>query len=352
MEIYVLNKQFDILGAFSTYEGIVWNPKLHEPGIFKASFIFTEKMNCMLQRGNLLYKTDEDEPGIITRKYLRLNKNGEETIQVEGYMASRYLNRRIIWNKMILKGTPEEVMRRMVHEQIISPAISERKIDCIELGEFNGYDGNIEKQVTYDNLQESLTEVSKLSELGYRLRLDYGRRKLIFEVYKGEDRTQGTEEPCVFSRDFGNVYTQEYSEDESNYKNICPVGGPGEDPNRILRTVGSGPGLDRYEMFYNASGISDRDISTSQLYAQMDQKGKEKLSAYYVAQAFQSKINKDKAMYFQLGDYVTCVDKRWSVMENKQVKEIIKGFSKTEQSFVATFGDGVPTLIGLIKAKE
>lgn len=352
MEIYVLSRQFDILGAFSTYEGIVWNPKLHEPGKFKASFIFTEKMNGILQRGNLLYKTDEDEPGVITRKYLGLNKDGEETIQVEGYMAGRYLNRRIIWNKMVIRGTPEEAMRRMVQEQVISPAITDRKIDCIELGELQGYGGSIEKQVTYDNLQEALTEISKLSELGYRLRLDYGRKKLIFEVYKGIDRTQGSSEPCVFSRDFGNVYTQEYSEDESNYRSICLVGGPGEDQNRVLRTVGTGSGLDRYEMFYNASGISDRDITAAQLYAQLDQKGNEKLAAYYVAKSFQSKINSKKAMYFQIGDYVTCVDRRWNVIENKQVKEIIKGFSKTEQSFVATFGDGVPTLISLIKAKE
>ena len=352
MEIYVLDKKFDILGVFSTYEGIVWNPKLHEPGIFKASFIFTEKMNNILHRGNLLYKTDEDEPGVITRKYLSLNKDGEETIRVEGYMAGRYLNRRIIWSKMVIRGTPEEAMRRMVQEQVISPNISERKIDCIELGELHGYGGIIEKQVTYDNLQEALTEISKLSELGYRLRLDYSRKKLVFEVYKGTDRTQGADEPCIFSRDFGNVHTQEYSEDESNYRNICLVGGPGEDQTRILRTVGSGSGLDRYEMFYNASGISDSDITTVQLNAQLDQKGREKLTAYYVATSFQSKINSEKAMYFQLGDYVTCVDKRWNVKENKQVKEIIKGFSKTEQSFVATFGDGVPTLIDLIKAKE
>ena len=351
MEIYILDKRFEILDVFSTYEGIIWNPKLHEPGKFKASFIFTDKLNNVLQRGNLLHKTDEDEPGVITRKYLRLNKDGEETIQVEGYMASRYLNRRIIWNKMILRGTPEEAMRRMVQDQVIAPEIAERRIDCIELGEYHGYEGELEKQVTYGNLQEELTEISKASELGYRLRLDYERKKLIFEVYKGADRTQGSDYPCIFSRDFGNVHTQEYSEDESNYRNVCLVGGPGEDEGRILRVIGSEAGLERYEMFYNASGISDRDITETELYALMDQKGREKLLSYYIARALQSKINHEKAMYFQMGDYVTCVDKRWNVMENKQVKELIKGFSMKEKSLLATFGDGVPTLVSLIKAR-
>lgn len=350
MEIYVLDRYFNIIGAFSTYEGIVWNPKLHEPGAFKASFIFTKKMNDILSRGNILYKTDEEEPGVITRKYLSLNKNGEEMIRVEGYMAGRYLNRRIICEKKNLYGTPEEVMRRLVQEQVICPDDTDRKIDCIELGEIKGYDGNIEKQVAYDNLQKTLTEISRISELGYRLRLDYRRKKLVFEVYKGMKRTQGTVTPCIFSRDFGNVYTQEYSEDESNYKNVCFVSGPGEV--EVVRTVGNGIGLDRYEMFYNASGISDKDTTIEEVHALMDQKGSEKLAAYYLAKSFQVRINNEKAMFFQLGDYVTCVDKRWGVMEDKQVKEIIKGFSKTEQSVFATFGDGAPTLVSLIKAKE
>lgn len=57
-------------------------------------------------------------------------------------------------------------------------------------------------------------------------------------------------------------------------------------------------------------------------------------------------------MAFDLGDFVTCYDSEWGITVNTQVKSIEKGFSKTEKSFVATFGDNVPTLINLIKAKE
>ena len=134
MEIYILNRDLQILGIFNSYEAIIWNPKLHEPGKLKASFIYSEKMNQILQRGNLVYKTDEDEPAVIRRKYLRLNRHGEETIEVQGFMASRYLNQRIIWNKMIISGTPEEVMRKMVYEQVINPADGSRRIEQIELG--------------------------------------------------------------------------------------------------------------------------------------------------------------------------------------------------------------------------
>lgn len=353
MKVYILDRDINIIGIISTYETIIWTEKLHEPGTFKATFIFTEKMNRKLQRKNLLYKTDEKQPGIITRKYLKLNKYGEQTIVVQGYMASRYLNQRIIWEKMIMKGTPEQLMRKMVEEQVINPKVAERKMPLIELGEFHDFDmEQIEKQITYDNLQEALTELAKVSELGYKLRLDYERKKFIFDIYQGTDRTQETDKPCIFSRKYRNVYTQEYSEDDSNYRNVCMVGGPGEDDQRIRTVVGDAAGLDRYEFFYNASRHSEKDVTQSELIKQLQQKGMEKMAGYYIAKAFESKINKGKAMYFELGDYVTCKDPEWNVTVDTQIKEIEKGLSKTEESYVVTFGDNVPTLIDLIKAKE
>ena len=353
MEIYILDRNLNIVGVISTYDSILWTEKVHEPGNIKAVFVFTEKMNRILQRGYLLYKTDELQPAVITRKALKLNKYGQQTITIQGYMVTRYFRQRIVWKKMIMKGTPEQMMRQMVQEQIIAPEDETRKIPLIELGDLQNFDmDEVEKQITYDNLQEALTDMSKTTELGYRLRLDYARKKLVFEVYRGTNRTQGTEHPCIFTRKFKNVFTQEYNEDEGNYKNVCLVGGPGEDTDRVLVTVGSGAGLDRYEMFYNASGYSEDGITAAVLQDQLRQKGLEKISAYYIAKAFEVKINKEKAMKFDLGDYVTCKDTQWGITVDTQVKVIQKGYSKTEASYVITLGDDVPTLINLIKAKE
>lgn len=350
MEIYLLDKELNILGVFQRFEAIIWNMKFHEPGNFKASFLFTEKMNRLLQRGNILYKTDEQEAAVITRKYLKLDNKGQETIQVQGYMLSRYLNQRIIWKKTVLKGTSEMVMRELVYANAIAPEDSARIIPQLELGTIKGYKDEIEKQVTYSNLQEELTAISKTAELGYRFLLDLENRKIYFDIYKGNDRTIGSEFPCVFTRDYGNVYTQNYSEDSSNYRNVCLVGGAGEDEERVLKTVGEYSGLERYEMFYNASGLSNTDISTEEYLAQLEQKGIEKLSDYKVATSFESKINQNRIKEILLGDYVTCTDKKWGITMNTQIKAIEKGFSKKERSLVITFGDEQPTLISLLKA--
>ena len=70
-----------------------------------------------------------------------------------------------------------------------------------------------------------------------------------------------------------------------------------------------------------------------------------------MAECFSNKINMNKSMYFELGDLVTCVDNKWGIILNTQVKGIENGYSKKEASVVVTFGDDVPTLISLIKAQ-
>lgn len=349
-EIYVLNKDIDILGVLSVYEAIVWTQKWNSPGTFQAQFLFTKDNNDLLDIDNLLYKTDSTETAIITRKYLDIKEDGHEYIKIEGYMASRYLNRRIIWSKMLMTGTPESLMRQIVTEQVISPTNTARVIPRIRLGTESGYtQDKVEKQITYDNVTDALTDLSTESEIGYRLRLDLDDKLFYFDTMRGNDRTQGTDNPCIFSRDFQNIYKQDYEDNANNYRNVCLTGGKGEDEERILTTVGDGEGLDRYELFYNASGLSDKDLTESQYLEQLAQKGKEQLAKYYRVRSFEAEINASRSMAYELGDYVTCYDTSWGVTLNAQITEIENDLSKDENSIVLSFGNQAPTLSQMIK---
>lgn len=352
MEFYILDPDINIIGSFKVYEAIIWETKFHEPGTFKATFAFTESLNGMLQLGNILYKTDEAEPAVITYKILKVDTKGNETIQFQGYMASRYLAQRIIWKKMVMKGTPELMMRKMIEQQVISPENTDRIIPLIRLGEYHDWNvDEVEKQITYDNLLTAITDLSKISGIGFRMRLDISKRLFYFETYMGKNRKLGSEEPCLFARNFGNVTTQTYEKNSKNYKNVCLIGGKGEDEERVLQTVGEAKGLDRYEMFYSASAISDKELTEQEYAEQLCTKGREKLKSYTMTECFSNKININKAMYFELGDEVTCVDEKWGIALNTQVKAIEKGLSKKESSVVVTFGDDAPTLVSLVKAQ-
>lgn len=352
MEIYILDQEMNILGAVGMYEAIIWTTRYSKPGRFKMSFAFSSKLNGLLQRGNLIYKTDEAEAGYITGRTLTLNRHGEEIIVISGKMMSGYLGKRIIWGKMILNGSTEQVMRAMVDRQCINCSDPRRVIPKLILGELKGYSGKISKQVSYENLQETLTEVAGKEELGYRVLLNIERKELIFDVYRGVDRTQESSEPCVFSRDFNNILTQEYDEDDSNYKNVCLVGGSGEDADRTLVEVGDASGLDRNEIFCNAASLTQGELTLAEYKNQLSQNGIEKLGGFYIAKAFVSKVAEKISMTYGIGDYVTCYDANWGVCINTQIKEIEKGLSRDEKYTICTFGDGVPTLIEKIKINQ
>lgn len=350
MEMYVLDKDLKLVGILSGYEAIIWRDILDEPGKFEAEFLFTNRNNKILQRTNILYKKDEMQAGIISYKHIKLDKQGRTKIRIKGKMASTYLNRRIVWEKMVLSGTSEEVMRELVNKQVIEPDDPKRKMARVRLGELCGIDDYIEKQVTYSNLQETLTDIAAAAGLGYKLRLDLKEKIFYFDVIKGTDRTLGTLQPCIFNREFRNVYTQEYYKDDSNFKNVCLVCGVGEDENRVTETVGEASGIDRYEMSYSAAFLKDEGQTEGTYREQLRQKGKEKLKDYYLVESFTSKVRQSKAKKCALGDFVTCNDRRWGIRINSQIKMIEKHLSKDEQEVYFTFGNSQPMITDLIKA--
>lgn len=350
MEMYVLDKELELVGVLSGYEAIIWRDILSEPGKFEAEFLFTDRINRILQRTNILYKKDEMQAGVINYKHIKLDKQGRTKIRIKGNMASVYMNRRIVWEKMVLSGTSEEVMRELVEKQVISPSDKKRRMPRIRMGELCGSEDYIEKQITYSNLQETLTDIAAAAGLGYRLRLDLLEKVFYFEVIKGTDRTLGTIQPCIFNREFRNVYTQEYYEDDSNFKNVCLVCGTGEDENRVTETVGNASGIDRYEMSYSAAFLKDEG-QTEEIYReQLRQKGNEKLKDYYLVESFTSKIRQDKAKQCALGDLVTCNDRKWGIQIDTQIRMIEKHLSKDEQEVYFTFGNSQPMITDLIKA--
>lgn len=351
MEIYVLDEELNLVGVLSGYEAIIWQDILEKPGKFEAEFLFTERLNRMLQRKNILYKKDEMQAGIINYKHIKLDKQGRTKIRIKGNMASSYTKRRIVWEKMILSGTSEEVMRELVDKQLINPTDPMRRIRGIRLGELCGVEDYIEKQVTDSNLQETLTDIAASAGLGYKLRLDLQEKVFYFEVIKGADKTLGTMQPCIFSRDFHNIYTQEYYEDDSNFKNVCLVRGTGEGENRVTEVTGEASGLDRYEMSYSAAFLKDEG-QTEEIYReQLRQKGNEKLKDYYLVKSFTSKVRQNKAKKCSLGDFVTCRDRKWGIRIDTQIKMIEKHLSKDEQEVYITFGNSQPMITDLIKAE-
>ena len=75
-----------------------------------------------------------------------------------------------------------------------------------------------------------MEDIALTSEIGIRALLDIQNKLIKFDVYEGLDRTQGQaiNPRVIFSREFENVLSQEYTDSLNNYKNVALVGGQGE----------------------------------------------------------------------------------------------------------------------------
>lgn len=352
MELYILDKNINIVGLISVYNSILWSRDLYKQGNIKITMPFDKDIYSGIERGCMIYKPDEVDPCLISGIMLSLSKDGRQTMTIKGCTAGQYLNQRIVDGVMNFDDTPANIMRCLVESQIISPEIPERKIKSIRLGHAPKLSqDNIQMQVARKNLQESITAIAEMYGLGWNMRLDIQEKTLYFDIFTGTDRTLGTKQPCVFSTDFNNIISQDYEYSWKNYKSVIVVERKGDEDGSMIERVGAGTGTDRYEIYYNQSG-STKDLTESQIREQIREAGFQKLSTYAESRSFESNIDIGNAMHYELGDYVTCYNPKWNLTVNTQITGIEKSFSQNGQTTVLKFGKSPMTLINLIKAKE
>lgn len=360
MELYIFDKNLTPLGLIDDFFSLSWVRRYYKVGEFELHVALTQNNLNLLQKGNIVSKSDDAEAGFIEYRNLSQDREGKEYFSVKGKFLTGYLARRIVWGTEILSCTVEEAMRTLVDESAVNPTDSNRKIPHLELGAFKDYPETIDYQVSYKNLLEEVENLSIISDLGYKTIVDFINKKLVFDIYKGKDLTaeQSENPPAIFSNEFENVFEQEYTDSIHNYRNLALVVGEGEGSDRKIKIVGTGQELDRYELFVDAKDVSEKTeddilIPEDEYLSMLESRGKIKLAEYVELKTFESKVTvQGNLIYkqdFDLGDVVTITNKKWGVTTNARITEIEEIFEPGRQSIDVTFGNHVPTLIDVIK---
>lgn len=370
MELYILNRDLELKGIIDTFTSLRWVRRYHKSGEFELHCALNSDTLNLLQRENIIYKKD-DEAGYIETRQLKIDSAGQELLEVKGKFLTSYLRRRINWGQLIFNGKTEELMRKLVNDNCISP--TSRALPNLILGSLKNFDDTMQYQDSYGNILSCLESISNTSNLGFKNTLDMENQKIIFNVYKGIDRTvdNGVIAPCIFSRDFENLLEQEYFDSINNYKNTALIAGTGEGADRKLTAIEQGQGLDRYELYVDARDLqstkqvekTDEDgnkttedvpMSDNEYMPLLLQRGNEKLAECYEVQTFDSKINtQGNNTYkkdFDVGDIVTVIDKKWRIKINARITEIEEIYEAKGLVVNVIFGNNIPTLIDKIKA--
>lgn len=343
MEVRFYNRDLNFLGLIENQSSLIWTRRYFEPGAFELHCPITDYNRQLVQMGNLIWLKGASEAAIIESIVMEQSQTKKE-ITAKGRFLESYLDRRLV------KGTynannslVETEMRTLITNAVAIPKL--------ELANPIGDTTRVTYQVTYKNLLNTIQKLSSYSNLGFRIRPDFNGKKMIFETYKGLDRSIGQSDRnrVVFSEDYNNISNATYTENSQTHKTKIYVGGQGEGDDRTIVSVGSGTGFDLREDFYSVSDVSPDGLTTSEYQAALMQKGNEKLDATALVKSFECTTEADSNFIYKvnydLGDIVTIKKPDWGVSIDLRITELTEVYEYGSMSVSPTFGNPLPTTI-------
>ena len=370
MELYVYSSEMELQGIVEKIASLIWTRRYWSCGEFKLLVPFTEEHSRMLVKNNIIMKRGDDEAAQIRYVSITKNSQGLEEIEVQGKFLIAWIGKRIIKKQIITNDTTQNILYRIVRENVTNPADTARKIPDVSIAtdDEDTESGVIDyTSEQYTNAQLAAETAAKAAKLGIRLRTDARTGTHVFSVYEGRDLTAGNtagNAPCIFSQEFDNIVEQEYTNSVENLKTTAFVGG--EEKEGVARKVaevgGSAAGLAREEVFINATDIvqeyEDDDgeqvtLTDTEYLALLSARGAEELEQYAETLSFGSKINTFANLIYRtdydLGDRVTCVNKRWGIRIDVRITEIAETYQNNVEEIDITFGESLPALLTQIR---
>ena len=370
MELYVYSSEMELQGIVEKIASLIWTRRYWSCGEFKLLVPFTEEHSRMLVKNNIIMKRGDDEAAQIRYVSITKNSQGLEEIEVQGKFLIAWIGKRIIKKQIITNDTTQNILYRIVRENVTNPADTARKIPDVSIADD---DADTESGVIdytseqYTNAQLAAETAAKAAKLGIRMRTDARTGAHVFSVYEGRDLTAGNtagNAPCIFSQEFDNIVEQEYTNSVENLKTTAFVGG--EEKEGVARKVaevgGSAAGLAREEVFINATDIvqeyEDDDgtqvtLTDTEYLALLSARGAEELEQYAETLSFGSKVNTFANLIYRtdydLGDRVTCVNKRWGIRIDVRITEIAETYQNNVEEIDITFGESLPALLTQIR---
>lgn len=348
MQLRIYDANLNFLGLIETQSSFMWTRRYFEVGEFKLYAPATASNLNLLRMGNLISYHGANEAGVIEHLSIEDTfKNGgrQSQITVKGRFLESYMDRRLIKQTYNFSGRAEDAMHRLLDQ--VAP------IPLVVHGESNGFEETVSFQATYKKLLKYEQKLSAYSNIGFRFRPDFVNKVIIFEPYKGLNRSfrQTDRNRVVFSDSYGNLNETEYETNSQLYKNVCYVGGQGEGAERTIVVVGDDTltGLERREMFINASDITQDDITMEEYLQALQQRGQQKLADNTTTISFEcetaSNGNFVYKQHYDLGDIITVRKPEWGIDVDLRVTEIQEIYENGAIKIEPTFGTPLPSTV-------
>lgn len=369
MELYIYDRDMTLRGVIDEFATLIWSRRYWSCGDFRLLVPFTDKHIELLTQNRLIMKRGDAEAGEI--RYIAVSKNaqGLEQIEAQGRFATNWIGKRALIKPIITTDNTQNILRRIVNEAIINPADTSKRIPGIFMADMPDLGSGVIEYASepFINALLACETAAKAAKLGFRIISDPRTQRREFLVYAGRDLTADNNDgnpPCVFSQEFDNITEQEFVNSVENLRTTAYVAGEAVDgvPRAVIEVGGKAVGADRSEVFIDASDITqivrgENGVETllpdARYHEMLYQRGVSELEGYRESLAFSSGLNMSGNLKyrddFDVGDRVTCVNRRWGVKINVRITEIREIYEKNQTRIEATFGESLPTLTDKIR---
>ncbi len=343
MQLYVFDQTRSLAGIVESFEYLRWTRRYSACGSFELIAIATTENLALLQIGNYLWKSDDEEAGII--EHIELSQTDKEIITVSGRFATILLARRIIWGTETLNGNLPACVQTLLDHHILDPADANRKINFVSFAA-PPISVSINTQISYRNLMHAVTGLCDAANVGIKTVFSPVERDFAITLY------ECAVSQAVFSREYENLTEQTYIQSHVDYADTALIGGEGEGMNRTFVSIIGASGEQRREVFVDAKDLRQEDFGSGYADALIF-RGQSRLSELAMVQSFDAAVNPHGNLKykedFDLGQLVQVLSKKWGVALAARITELEESYDRDGQSLNIVFGKGVLSLLQKIK---
>lgn len=364
------NNGLEALGDLTQFTSIKWPAAFIGCGSFEIWAPINEENSNYFKKGNIIWSNTEIA-AIIECVKSQVDTKGQESYDIKGRTIERYLMDRIVWGTVTYTNKrASTIMYDIVDKQCIHPTDSKRVIPWLENAEDEQIGNLINSyQKTGGSVYEAIYNIAVESDIGFTVYPDQDKRKMLFIVRKGADRTEDNTEgndPVVFETALQDILSSKYYTNDEDLRNVAFVQGEDSGADRKSVTVGDSSltGLDRRELYVDArdvqSEVQDEEgqsvvIPDAEYLQMLSQRGSEKLAEYMTIETFEAQIRQFGEVQYEyekdffLGDKVTVKDEELGVSVSARILSVEEDVS---DKYEITLSFGYSYLTVLQKAKR
>lgn len=263
MNAFVLDETYTISYVIDVYESLCWSDRYNDAGQFEIKTLANMTTLSYLRKGAYVSIQESDRMMIIENVTFISDVEEGDTLTASGRSLESILDRRVVANPMVLNGQFQECVLRLLNENIIHPADSNRTYPIIT---FRWNDDPRLAAIQYqgeffgETLLDVIVDMCQAYNVGFRMLPNYENAGFFFELYMGHDRSYNQTElpPVVFSPEYENLINSSWVQSDENLRNFIYVN---NDTDGIKMEVYNGTlptGRNRRELFLSSSVTADK----------------------------------------------------------------------------------------------